>query len=113
MIKPDGVERGLVGAVISRFETKGFKLQALKMIHPTSELLTMHYSDLQAKPFFPSLLKYMLSGPVVGMVFEGRGVVKGGRVLLGETDPLKSLPGSIRGDYCVEVIYTVLYSLLA
>ncbi|KAI8911044.1 nucleoside diphosphate kinase [Gorgonomyces haynaldii] len=103
MVKPDGVERGLVGAIITRFEQKGYQLVALKLIHPTKELLEEHYSDLKSKPFFPKLLAYMLSGPVVGMVWQGKEVVKTGRVLLGATNPLASAPGTIRGDFCVDV----------
>ncbi|ORY07077.1 nucleoside diphosphate kinase [Basidiobolus meristosporus CBS 931.73] len=103
MVKPDGVERGLVGEIIKRFEQKGYKLAGLKLVKPTQELLAEHYRDLASKPFFPGLMAYMTSGPVVGMVFEGKGVVKTGRVLLGETNPLASLPGTIRGDFCVDV----------
>jgi len=103
MIKPDGVQRGLVGEIIRRFETKGFKLVALKLTWASEEILKKHYGDLSGKPFFDGLVKYMASGPVVPMVWEGKNVVKTGRVMLGETDPFKSLPGTIRGDYCIEV----------
>ncbi|XP_039254065.1 nucleoside diphosphate kinase B-like [Styela clava] len=102
-IKPDGVQRGLVGKIIQRFEEKGFKLVAMKMIQASQAHLEEHYADLSKKPFFPGLVKYMGSGPVVAMVWEGLGVVKTGRVMLGETDPAKSLPGTIRGDYCIHV----------
>jgi nucleoside-diphosphate kinase len=87
-IKPDGVQRGLVGEIIKRFEQKGFKLVALKMMKPTKELLEKHYADLSKKPFFPGLIAFMSSGPVVAMVWEGKGVVKTGRVMLGETNPV-------------------------
>eukprot|EP00842_Homolaphlyctis_polyrhiza_P006225 jgi/Hompol1/6603/HPOL_000600-RA len=103
MVKPDGVERGLVGEIIKRFEQKGYKLAALELLHPTKELLEEHYGDLKSKPFFPKLVAYMLSGPVVGMVWVGKDAVKTGRRLLGETNPLNSLPGTIRGDFCVDV----------
>jgi nucleoside-diphosphate kinase len=103
MVKPDGVERGLVGEIIKRFENKGYKLVALRLMHPTQELLEQHYGDLKTKSFFPGLVKYMLSGPVVGMVWEGKAAVKTGRLMLGETNPLNSLPGSIRGDFCIDV----------
>lgn len=103
MIKPDGVQRGLVGEIITRFEKKGFVLRALKLTQPTEELLKKHYGDLAEKPFFPKLVKYMLSGPVVAMVWEGKGAVLTGRKMLGETNPLSSAPGTIRGDYCIEV----------
>jgi len=103
MIKPDGVQRGLVGEIFKRFEQKGFRCVALKMMTPTVGRLQEHYSDLAKKPFFPSLVEYMASGPVVCMVWEGSHAVKTGRVLLGETNPTDSTSGSIRGDYCIEV----------
>lgn len=103
MIKPDGVHRGLVGKIIKRFETKGFKLVALKFTQPTKELLEKHYADLAGKPFFPGLIQYMSSGPVVAMVWEGLNAVKTGRVMLGATNPADSAPGSIRGDLCIQV----------
>jgi len=103
MIKPDGVHRGIVGEIIKRFEAKGFKLVAMKFTWASDELLKKHYADLAGKPFFEGLVKYMSSGPVVPMVWEGKNAVKTGRVMLGETDPFKSLPGTIRGDFCIEV----------
>jgi len=103
MIKPDGVQRGLVGEIIKRFEQKGFKLVAMKFMWADEALLKKHYEDLAARPFFNGLVKYMASGPVVPMVWEGLNVVKMGRMMLGETDPAKSLPGSIRGDFSIQV----------
>merc|ERR1712217_11316 len=103
MLKPDAVQRGLVGEIIKRFEQKGFKLVAMKMMHASEELLKEHYADLSSKVFFPGLVKYMGSGPVVPMVWEGKDVVKQGRRMLGETNPLASSAGSIRGDYCIDV----------
>lgn len=102
MVKPDGVQRGLVGQIITRFEQRGFKLVALKFMQANAELLSEHYADLVSKPFFPSLLDFMLMGPVVPMVWEGLNVVKNGRTMLGETNPTNSKPGSIRGDYCID-----------
>lgn len=86
-----------------RFEQKGFKLVALKMMQADEKLLKEHYKDLVEKPFFPSLLSYMMSGPVVPMVWEGDGVVKAGRVILGATKPSESAPGTVRGDYAIDV----------
>nr|ABM55663.1 putative abnormal wing disc-like protein [Maconellicoccus hirsutus] len=103
MVKPDGVQRGIVGKIIERFEAKGFKLVALKFTWASEELLQKHYSDLAGRPFFPGLVKYMSSGPVVPMVWEGLNVVKTGRVMLGATDPKDSAPGTIRGDFCIQV----------
>lgn len=102
-IKPDGVQRGLVGAIISRFEQRGYKLAALKTKMASRELLERHYKDLVEKPFFPKLRDYMLSGPVVCMIWEGNEAVATGRKMLGATNPLESHPGTIRGDYCIEV----------
>ncbi|KAK2184619.1 hypothetical protein NP493_258g05038 [Ridgeia piscesae] len=103
MIKPDAVQRGLIGDIIKRFEQKGFKLVAMKLVQASEEHLKKHYSDLSSKPFFGGLVKYMSSGPVVPMVWEGLNVVKTGRIMLGETNPANSLPGTIRGDFCIEV----------
>merc|ERR1712058_148035 len=102
-IKPDGVQRGLVGEIIKRFEAKGFKLVAIRMMEPGEAHLREHYADLSARPFFPGLVSYMASGPVVAMVWEGENVVKTGRVMLGETNPRDSKPGTIRGDLCITV----------
>ncbi|XP_059720007.1 nucleoside diphosphate kinase, partial [Haemorhous mexicanus] len=102
-IKPDGVQRGLVGEIIKRFEQKGFRLVAMKFVHASEDLLKQHYIDLKDRPFFPGLVKYMNSGPIVAMVWEGLNVVKTGRVMLGETNPADSKPGTIRGDFCIQV----------
>lgn len=103
MIKPDGVQRGLVGDIISRFERKGFTLRALKLYQCPRDVAEEHYKDLKSKPFFPALVDYILSGPVVCMVWEGEGVVKSARLLIGATNPLEAAPGTIRGDYAVMV----------
>ena len=102
MIKPDGVQRGCVGEIIARFEKKGFKLLAMKLYSPSKQLLEEHYKDLKEKPFVPKLVEYMMMGPVVCMIWQGREVVKTGRKMLGATNPLNSEPGTIRGDYCIE-----------
>jgi len=102
-IKPDGVNRGVVGEVIKRFEQKGYKLVAIKVIVPTPEFAAEHYDDLKSKPFFPGLVKYFSSGPIVAMVWEGRNVIKGGRKLVGATNPNDAEPGSIRGDLCIDI----------
>jgi len=102
-IKPDGVQRGLIGKIVQRFEERGFKLVALKMCAPGRAHMEKHYADLKKKPFFKDLVDYMISGPVVCMVWEGLGAVKCGRMMLGETNPQASLPGSIRGDMSIQV----------
>merc|ERR1712055_382584 len=103
MIKPDGVNRGLVGEIIKRFEQRGYKLVAMKVMHASTDHLAKHYEDLSDKPFFPGLIKYMNSGPVCPMVWEGVDIVRQGRAMLGATNPLDSKPGTIRGDYCIQV----------
>eukprot|EP00981_Chlorochromonas_danica_P012324 scaffold4837_cov163-Ochromonas_danica.AAC.5 len=103
MVKPDGVQRRVVGDIIHRFEKKGFQLKGLKLTVPNRDLLEEHYRDLKSKPFFPKLMSYMTSGPVVAMVWEGKNVVKTGRTMLGATNPLESAPGTIRGDFGIDV----------
>lgn len=103
MVKPDGVQRGLVGEIISRFEKKGFKLVAMKMDAPGKEHFEKHYSDLSSKPFFGGLVAYASSGPVVAMVWEGNNAVVTGRKMLGATRPDDSAPGTIRGDFAIDV----------
>ncbi|KAK1998814.1 NDK-domain-containing protein [Colletotrichum falcatum] len=102
-IKPDGVQRGLIGPIISRFESRGFKLVAIKLMTPGKAHLEAHYADLKDKPFFGGLIEYMNSGPICAMVWEGRDAVKTGRTILGATNPLASAPGTIRGDYAIDV----------
>eukprot|EP00178_Gracilaria_changii_P012250 TRINITY_DN3462_c0_g2_i1.p1 TRINITY_DN3462_c0_g2~~TRINITY_DN3462_c0_g2_i1.p1 ORF type:complete len:162 (+),score=25.03 TRINITY_DN3462_c0_g2_i1:39-488(+) len=103
MIKPDGVQRGLVGEIIARFEKKGYTLVALKMTTPTLERAQQHYDDLKSKPFFGGLTAFLSSGPVVCMVWEGKNAVKTGRQMLGTTNPADSAPGSIRGDFSIDI----------
>lgn len=100
-VKPDGVQRGLVGNIISRFENRGFKLVAMKLTQPGQAHLEKHYADLSSKPFFAGLIKYMNSGPICAMVWEGKDAVKTGRTILGATNPLASAPGTIRGDFAL------------
>eukprot|EP00695_Tsukubamonas_globosa_P002604 TRINITY_DN377_c0_g1_i3.p1 TRINITY_DN377_c0_g1~~TRINITY_DN377_c0_g1_i3.p1 ORF type:complete len:235 (+),score=134.56 TRINITY_DN377_c0_g1_i3:69-707(+) len=102
-LKPDAVQRGLVADIIKRFETRGFKLVAIKVIVPSEELAGNHYDEHRARPFFGSLVSFLTSGPVVAMVWEGKEVVKTGRMMIGVTNPLASAPGTIRGDYAIDV----------
>ena len=103
MIKPDGVQRNLVGEVIRRFETKGFKLVGLKFLSVSKELAEKHYGVHKERPFFAGLVQFITSSPVVAMVWEGDGVVASARNLIGATNPLTSPPGTIRGDFGVSV----------
>ncbi|TVT98839.1 hypothetical protein EJB05_55830 [Eragrostis curvula] len=102
MIKPDGVQRGLVGEIISRFEKKGFLLKGLKLFQCPKGLAQEHYKDLKDRPFFPKLIDYITSGPVICMAWEGEGVVASARKLIGATNPLQAEPGTIRGDLAVQ-----------
>ena len=102
-VKPDGVQRGLVGDITTRFEQKGYKLVGMKLLHPTLEQAKEHYIDLAKKGFYGGLCTYFSSGPICAMCWEGNGVIKGGRMLLGATNPSDSLPGTIRGDFATDV----------
>lgn len=103
LIKPDAIERGLVGQIISYLEKKGFKIVACQMLRPNQQLLENHYFQLKKKDFFAELIEFMLSGPVIAMVWQGKGIIAYARKILGETDPLLSAPGTIRGDLAIEV----------
>ena len=98
LIKPDGVRRRLTGEILRRIEAKGYALTALKLITPTEEVLAAHYAEHVERPFYPGLVEYMTSGPVVAAVVEGHRVVEGCRSLMGATDPTAAAPGTIRGD---------------
>ncbi len=98
-VKPDGVQRQLVGEIIRRYESKGFKLVGLKLLQPTRELAEKHYAVHKERPFFSGLVDFITSGPVVAMVWEGDGVVASARKIIGATNPLTAEPGTIRGDY--------------
>ncbi|MCW6051254.1 nucleoside-diphosphate kinase [Microcoleus sp. A2-C5] len=102
-IKPDGVQRGLVGEIIGRFEAKGFTLVGMKLITASRELAEQHYGVHKERPFFAGLVDFITSGPMVAMVWEGDGVVASARKMIGATNPLNSEPGTIRGDLAVNV----------
>ena len=103
MVKPDGVQRGLIGEVISRFETKGFTLVGLKFMQVSKELAEKHYDVHKERPFFCSLVEFICSSPVVAMVWQGKGIVASARIIIGATDPLTAMPGTIRGDYGISI----------
>ena len=98
MIKPDGIQRGLVGEVVGRLERKGLQMVAMQLIQPTRDIVEEHYQEHKERPFFPKLVDYVSSGPVLAMVWQGREAVRVVRALLGSTDPSKALAGTIRGD---------------
>jgi nucleoside-diphosphate kinase len=99
LIKPDGVARGLVGRIIGRIEDRGYTFQAVELRTATRATLDAHYAEHTAKPFYPGLVEYMTSGPVVALVVAGAQVVAAFRAQAGATDPLKAAPGTIRGDF--------------
>ena len=99
MIKPDAVQRGLTGAIISRYEAKGLQIAGMKMMYITEEMAREHYAEHIDKPFFPELLRYLTSGPVVVLVLAGKYAVEEVRKLNGATNPLKAACGTIRGDF--------------
>jgi len=102
-VKPDGVQRGLVGTIIHRFEQKGFKVVGLKMVTVSPELAQKHYAEHEGKSFFPGLVSFITSGPVVALVLEGKGVIAAARAIIGATNPLNSPIGTIRGDFGVDI----------
>lgn len=102
-IKPDGVQRGLVGEIIGRFEAKGFTLVGLKLIIASQELAERHYDIHKERPFFKDLVSFITSGPLVAMVWEGDGVVASARRIIGATNPLTAEPGTIRGDFAISI----------
>uniref|UniRef100_A0A3Q2UNZ8 Nucleoside diphosphate kinase n=2 Tax=Fundulus heteroclitus TaxID=8078 RepID=A0A3Q2UNZ8_FUNHE len=109
-VKPDGVQRRLVGQIIQRFEQRGFKLVGLKMLQASQDVLSEHYCGLRTKPFYNSLLRYMTSGPVVVMVWEGHNVVQTSRTMVGHTNPAEAMAGTVRGDFSMHVSRNVVHA---
>jgi len=110
MIKPDGVQRGLVGDIVARFERRGLKIAAMKMLLVSEDLAKKHYEEHAAKPFFPNLVSFIRSGPAVAMVVEGKDVVPIVRSMVGATNPKNSNPGTIRGDFAVDMGRNVIHA---
>ena len=103
MIKPDGIQRNLAGDIISRLEKKGLKLKALKLMQVSESLAKTHYQEHEDKPFYQSLVDYITSGPVIAMIWEGDSAIEVCRKLMGDTDPKKAMPGTIRGDLALTI----------
>jgi len=103
MVKPDGVQRGIAGEIMARFEKKGFTSCGAKMVHVQKSFAEQHYIDLAKKPFYGGLTDFLSSGPVFAMCWKGKGVVSTGRKMLGTTNPKDSAPGTIRGDYSIDI----------
>jgi len=103
LVKPDGVKKNLIGEVISRFEGRGLKVAALKLVKLTDAQAKYHYAEHQEKPFFGELIAFITSGPVAAMVIEGENAIKAVRGMMGATNPLEAVPGSIRGDFALTI----------
>ena len=103
LVKPDGVQRGLIGSIIGRFEQRGMKLIGMKFMQMSRQLAAQHYAVHEGKPFYESLVDYIVSGPVVAMVWEGQNAVAAARSTMGITNPSEAAPGTIRGDFGMEI----------
>jgi len=103
MVKPDGVKQALVGEIISRFEDKGLKLEKMRLLTISEEMAGRHYAEHTERPFFADLVTFITSGPVVAMEWSGYGAVGACRTLMGATNPLEASPGTIRGDFALEI----------
>lgn len=103
MVKPDGVQRNLIGEIVNRFEKKGYQLVGAKLMQIPTELAEQHYGEHKERPFFGELVDFITSGPVFAMVWEGENVISTARLMMGATNPKESAPGTIRGDFAVTV----------
>ncbi len=109
LLKPDAVQRNLVGEILGRFERKGLKRVGLKQLLVTEELARQHYHSQQGKPYFPAIVAYITSGPVVAVVLEGLNAIRSVRLMMGERNPSKALPGTIRGDLALSVRFNLIH----
>ncbi|CFI61915.1 nucleoside diphosphate kinase ndkA [Mycobacterium tuberculosis] len=109
LIKPDGIERQLIGEIISRIERKGLTIAALQLRTVSAELASQHYAEHEGKPFFGSLLEFITSGPVVAAIVEGTRAIAAVRQLAGGTDPVQAAPGTIRGDFALETQFNLVH----
>ncbi len=110
LIKPDGVERGLIGEIISRFERKGLKIIDMKMMTLSKALAEAHYAEHKGRPYYDRLISYITRGPIIAMILEGKEVIKIVRSIIGKTDPLEALPGTIRGDFSLDVTFNLVHA---
>lgn len=109
MIKPDGVQRGLIGEIVKRFEQKGFQLVASKLMKVTREQAEFHYEEHKEKPFFGELVQFITSGPAFAMVWQGDQVIALSRLMMGKTNTMDAVPGTIRGDYAVHTGMNIIH----
>lgn len=109
LLKPDAVVKGVCGQIIDRFEKRGFKIIALKMLQLSRELAETHYQDHRNKPFFQELVTFIISGPLIAMVISGENSIKATRTMMGLTNPLDAAPGTIRGDFALNVRNNIIH----
>jgi nucleoside-diphosphate kinase len=109
LIKPDAFERGLTGEILARFERKGLRITDLRLLHAHEEIAHRHYDEHTEKPFFGELVSFITGGPLVAAVLEGQEAVTAARQVIGATNPVEAAPGSIRGDYGLEVTYNLVH----
>lgn len=109
MVKPDGVKRGLIGPIITRFEQKGFTLAAIQLRSIDRALAERHYGELKEKPFFGELVSYLTSGPVCAMIWQGEHAVENARSIIGKTNPVEATPGTIRGDFAMDIAGNIVH----
>jgi nucleoside-diphosphate kinase len=109
LVKPDAFERALTGEVLARFERKGLRLVAMKLMQADEAIANEHYAEHAEKPFFGELVSFITAGPLVAAVFEGKEAVSAARQLIGATDPIEAAPGSIRGDFALEVTFNMVH----
>lgn len=110
LLKPDAVQKSLIGEILARFERKGYKVIGLKMMEMSEALVNEHYDFLMDKPFFPGIKAYMTSSPIVALALEGNEVIKGVRALCGATNPVEAAPGTIRGDFAKNIDNNIIHS---
>jgi nucleoside-diphosphate kinase len=109
LVKPDAFERGLTGEVIRRFERKGLRLVAMKLMQVDTDLAERHYSEHRSKPFFPELVEFITRSPLVALVLEADGAIEAARQVIGATNPIEAAPGSIRGDFATEITFNLVH----
>jgi nucleoside-diphosphate kinase len=109
LVKPDAFERALTGEVLARFERKGLRIAAMKLMQLERDLAERHYAEHTEKPFFGELVEFITRGPLVALVLEGTGAVAAARQVIGATNPLEAAPGSIRGDFATEVTFNLVH----
>jgi nucleoside-diphosphate kinase len=110
LVKPDGIDRGLAGAIIQRLENKGFQIAAMKMVQIDETLAKQHYQEHLEKSFFPLLLKFITSGPSIAMVLSGKNVIAETRRIVGSTNPQEAIPGTIRGDFGIITTFNLVHA---